>query len=269
MHLTFVLLQAAALGGSPIGPDSHPSATAYSRLPQLAARNLTPVQRAATGLHLYRQEMLHPTPPATKSSKIALTHDFVLSSITRKLVAVNADVPYLRKTWKDLAPGEVRDCLTFFLAVKGTRKDQEEVREAVVKYVTDGKHPVRLRELGTEALGTLTLKLEEPKLADSLAQVLREDSSGVYEVKPISSEKPSVRPKGNAKARGGKAKPMPARPRSERTVLTYPVRRAAVTAIRRLEKSGMLLPSYVTVAAKGAVLEVMVLTEGRSAVGSP
>jgi hypothetical protein len=44
--------------------------------------------------------------------------------------------------------------------------------------------------------------------------------------------------------------------KEERTVVVFPVRRAAAEGIRKMQKQGMLLESYVTAAADRAQIEV-------------
>ena len=193
------------------------------RLKELDGHGLTAPQKAVLGLHLYRDEMVHPTPRPKPPFTDYHTHDYVLAEITRKLAAVSADIPTLKHEWSSMHAGEVKDSLTIFLALKG----QPEVKDDVAHYLTERKNPLRLRELAATAVGALAIKTQDAKLGDALAQAIREDTQGQY--------KPN---------KGGGM-----------TVI-FPVRRAAAAAVRKMDKGGLLLPSYVTAAADHAQAEV-------------
>lgn len=196
--------------------------------------------------------MVHPTPRPGPPYTSIVTHDYVMAQITRKLAESDADFTTIRKTWERMNPGEVKDSLTIALllretgAGKGTVKSKkangagaegggdaklrEELRAKVSAYVLDRKHPLRLRELGVVALGKLAVQENDASIGPTLAQVIREDAQGQY--KAVSSQ-------------GGSGR-----------VLVFPVRRAAAEAIRAMDQAGMLLESYVTVAAKQAQFEL-------------
>ena len=212
-----------------------------NRLKELDNPRLTPVQKANLGLQLYRAEMLHPTPRPRPPATDPQGHDYVLAQITRKLADGGADVSMLHQLWQRANPGEVKDSLAIFLALKG----QAEAREAVSQYVRERRHPLPLRELAARGLGVLGAKTRDARIGDVLAQVLREDAQGQYQV-----------------LRGGGGSGTAMR-------LVYPVRRAAVAGIRQLEQAGVLLPSYVTQAAERAQVEVPLPARGAGKEGKP
>src|SRR5205814_7386441 len=104
---------------------------------------------ARLGLRLYREEMVNPTPRPAPPYTDVHTHDYVLAQITRKLAESGADVGTLKKSWQGANAGEVKDSLAIFLALKGKADSQEAVEGLVV----NRREPMRLRELGVEALG--------------------------------------------------------------------------------------------------------------------
>jgi hypothetical protein len=199
------------------------------RLKELENPKLTPVQKAKLGLRLYRDEMVNPTPRPGPPYTDFRTHDYVLAEITKKLAEAGADVPALRKAWEEANPGEVKDSLAIFLLLKR----QADLKETVSAYVLKRQHPMRLRELGVKALGELALKEEDASIGRVLAQVIREDTQTHY-----------------------KSVPDPTGKNPPQVVLLYPVRRAAAEAIRKMDRAGLLLESYVTAAAKNALVEV-------------
>ena len=192
---------------------------------------LSGARKASLGLRLYRDEMVHPTPRPAPPYADYETHDHVLAQITRKRASSGADVATLKKTRETMNPGEVKDCLTLFLALKG----DVAVKDNVTEYAVDRKNPMRLRELACGALGTLAVKTQDAKIGDTLAQAIREDTQAAYE-----------------KGKEGKL------------AVVFPVRKAAVAAIKRMDKEGILLPSYVTGAADRA-MDTMKLPDPKAA----
>ena len=216
-----------------------------SRLKELDSPSRTPTQRANLGLRLYRDEMVTPTPRPGPPYTSIVTHDYVLAQITRKLAESDADAATLRRTWERMKPGEVKDSLTIALLLRDAQgakakskkttgedadmKLRDDLRTKVSAYVTDRRHPLRLRELGVVALGKLAVQENDASVGPTLAQVIREDVQGQYK----------------AAGQGGAGR-----------VLVFPVRRVAAEAIQAMDKAGMLLESYVTAAAKQAQFEV-------------
>jgi hypothetical protein len=232
------------------------------RLKVLQDPKLTPGQRTNLGLRLYRDEMVRPTPRPGPPYTDPRTHDYVMAQITRKLAAGDLALPVLRKTWETMNPGEVKDSLTILLLLranaperqpaehaKGTKGSasprepqsawpgsiREELQEQVTAFVLERGNPLRLRELAVEALGQSAIAGGDSTVGRVLAQVIREDVQSQY--------KAEVDAKGKA---------------TGELVLVYPVRRAAAAAIRRMEKEGLLLESFVTAAAHRAQVETKV-----------
>ena len=185
-----------------------------------------PAAKATAALRAYRDEMVHPSPRPGPPYTNPRTHDYVMADITRKLAASNADQPTLKKAWETMGPGEVKDCLTIYFLLKG----QADQKDAVVKYVLERKNPMRVRELGVEALGKHALKANDASVGRVLSQVIHEDAQGCY--------------KGGAN--GSPVK------------LVFPVRRAAADAIKKMDKQGLLMESFVTAAAEHVQVEVTV-----------
>lgn len=195
------------------------------RLKTLEDPKLTPPKRANLALRLYRDEMVKPTPRPKPPYTDYKTHDYALAQITRKLVEVDADLPTLKRTWQSANPGEVKDSLAIYLLCKG----QKEAKEPVTTFILNRQSPMRLRELAAEALGRYAVKENDTSIGQTLAQVIREDSQGQYKADP--------------KRKGG-------------LLLVYPVRKAAAASIKKMDKAGMLLESYVTAAAERVRTEV-------------
>jgi hypothetical protein len=122
----------------------------------------------------------------------------------------------------------VKDSLAILLLMKG----QADQQQGVVAFVLDRTKPMRLRELAARALGDRAAAQQDASLGPVLARVIREDAQGVYrQVKDPKTKE-------------------------ERTVVLFPVRRAAAEGISKMQKQGMLLESYVTAAADRAQIEV-------------
>lgn len=222
---------AAPVKKQPAAPVVHQKSQVLLHLKELDNKKLTPVQKAKLGLRLYRAEMVAPTPRPTAKAGQPVTdvrsHDWVLAKITQKLADANADTAYLKAAWARLKPGEVKDSLTAFLALKG----QEAAREPVAALVSDPTRALWLREAAARGLGSLAVKREDPTAGAVLARAIREDGAYVYRAAPQEA--------------GG-------------YVLVFPVRRAAVEAVRKMEKAGLLLESFVTRAAQEAQVELPV-----------
>ncbi|MCC2668899.1 MAG: hypothetical protein K0Q72_1370 [Armatimonadetes bacterium] len=212
-----------------------------ARLAKLDDPKLTPSRRAELGLTLLGDEIAAPTPRPGPPYTGFKTHDYVLARIIRKLVATETDRDLLRKRRETEAPGELRDCLTLYLMLdaptppaasktaatdKGSDKPvgptalAKQQRDEVTAYLQDVKHPLRLRELAAEALGVYAIRERDPSVGETLAFIARRD--------PHSSRRET--PTG--------------------FVTVYPVKRAAATAIGKMMKSKLSLPSYVTGAAE-------------------
>jgi len=281
--LPMLLIAALAELPNPIAAlESTPPNITLQRLKELDNPKLQPTQKAKLGLRLYRQEMLHPTPrPQPKDGKPStdpVTHDYVLARVTEKLAAVGADPGYLKKAWQQAREGEVKESLAVFLALKG----EAAVKEPVVALVTDPKKALRLRELGAKALGVLAVKRDDASLGQALAKAIREDSAGVYQARRADTASGADRGTVGNRDRGRRESAVspsfprsvsPSSPGSGKSpprvggpaglVLVYPVRKAASEAIRKMEKAGLLLESYVTQAADTAVVEVPVSAGSR------
>lgn len=247
---TGVGVWSALLACALVGHGASAGVTA-GRLQELDGAKLDPTGKARLGLRLYRDEMVDPTPAPKPPYTEVKTHDWVLAQITRKLAQVGADVKTLRGAYDGANPGEVKDSLMLFLTLKG----EKDLLPVLQPYVLDRSKPLRLRELGVQALGRLAVKTQDAKLGDTLAQVLREDASGVYRpaVKPTGGGKPSG--KGKAAVKSGPSDASGAGSGAA-MVVEYPVRKAAAQAIQGMEKAGVLLPSYVLQAAKTAQFEM-------------
>jgi len=207
-----------------------PERVSLERLKELDDPKLTPTQKAKLALRFYRDEMRSPTPrrrPSHAGDWRAYTeyrtHDYVLAQITRKLAACGADTAFLKEQWQGIEAGEVKDCLSLFLLLKG----DPELKEPVQAYALDGQGLMRLRELAVEALAAHALKTDDDGMGKVFARIVREDGQTQY--------KAAEKPKGEG------APPL---------LLVYPVRRAAAEAIRQMEKRGMLLESHVLQAGK-------------------
>lgn len=200
-----------------------------ARLKGLESSQLTSRQKASLGLRLFRDEMTLPTPGPRPPFTAFKTHDYVLARITRKLAETGADVAVIRKEWETASPGEVKDCLAIFLLLKG----EKSAKDPVQTYILERGHPMRLRELAVEAIGEYSVREDDPGTGGMLAHLVREDLQTAYKLVP--GEKPGA---------------------PSQMLLVYPVKRAAVEAIQRMERAGMLLESPVTMAAKNARLEI-------------
>ncbi len=257
-----------APGASRAETAPHP---ALARIRSKLPANGLPTQLAQAGLRLYRDEMVQPTPRPKPPFTDFVTHDYVLAKITERLVEVKADHPTLKKVWGQMGTGKVKDCLSIFLLLRG----DPEGRAPVEQLVADRSRPVRIRELGVRALGKEALAKDDPSVGKLLAQVIREDVQGIFALRASSelhhgvteTRRSTRREKvsGNVKAhnaRGiqedtnsGSAWKSQAGAKKE-VVLLYPVRRAAAEAILAMKKRGMLLESFVTVAAEQARIEL-------------
>jgi hypothetical protein len=207
-----------------------------ARLKELDHPKLTAGARLQVALRLYRAEMLDPTPRPGPPYTDPKTHDYVLAQITERLVAGEVDVPALRKLWEAANPGEVRDCLALALGLKG----EPAVKEALAALVVDRQRPLRLRELAARAVGILGVRTQDPKLGEVLAQVIREDVQGQYKLLPPASGKGP-----------------------QEMGMVFPVRRAAVEGIRKMQKADLLLASYVVTAAERAQTEIRLPADAR------
>src|SRR5579872_3037900 len=223
------LLSPGAIAAPPTpAPPAPKGGVDLARLKELDNPKLSGAQKATLGLRLYRDEMIHPTPRPQSAVGGFVTHDYVMAEITKKLVSSGADVKALKKTWEQMNAGEVKDNLTIFLALKG----QVEAKDPLAKFLVDRKNPLRERELAATALGGLAIKTQDAKLGDVLAQAIREDMQGTYKSSKVQGP--------TSKVEGHEVE------------IIFPVRRAAAEAIRKMDKAGLLMPSYVTQAAERA-----------------
>lgn len=215
---------AAPLGGAPAPVPGFD----LTRLKELSDRALKPVQKARLGLRFYRDEMVNRTPPPPPPFTEFKTHDYVLARITRKLREAGADPATLREAWSKGNPGEIKDCLMLFLFWRG----DPELKEPVLTYLQDRSRPMRLRELAAETLGDYAVKAEDPEIGTALAKLAREDVHACYR-----------------QEKGKNGEP-------DRMFLIYPVKRAAIDAIKKMESAGMLLESPVTAVIKQVPTEI-------------
>jgi hypothetical protein len=196
---------------------------------------LTPLQRSRLGLRLYRDEVVTPTrlePPFVDFR----THDYALAQITETLAKVEVDPVPLREAWEGEFAPKIKDCLLLYFFLKG----DEALKDKVAAYVLDTNHPPRLRELGTKALGTYAVKHEEATMGPLFARIIREDFQGL--------PRWVRRPKGDEPGQ---------------VAYVYPVKRAAVDAIKKLDALNLLLDDYVLRAAEEARVERVLPPPGK------
>jgi len=232
-------VQATAIVGTAAGGNGRDRGFDVLRLKTLDAPALTSENRAQRGLSFYREELEHPTPHLRPPFTDFKTHDYVLARITRKLVVSGADLKTLRRAREKAEPGELRDCLTLVLLDSApeqrgemtksrkseqpaeaelARTDREKLRDEVIAYVRDVKHPLRLRELAAEALGVYAVREKDPSVGEPLAKLAQRDPHSCY--------------------KGG--------PDGKPVAMLFPVKRAAIEAIKKMQKAKLPLPSYVT-----------------------
>jgi len=240
LALTFsCLMRASANIGQEVGATATDTGFDLPRLKTLDAPALTPAKKAQRGLSFYRVELEHPTPRLLPPYTDFKTHDYVLARITRKLGESGADLEALRKAREKAAPGELRDCLTLVLLdsapqqrgdtaksgkseqpaeAEAARADREKLRDEVIAYVRDVKHPLRLRELAAEVLGVYAVREKDASVGEPLAELAQRDPHSCY--------------------KGG--------PDGKPVAMLFPVKRAAIEAIKKMQKAKLPLPSYVT-----------------------
>jgi hypothetical protein len=219
-------VRVTAPAAAPANAPARPSV--LERLKELENPKLSPLERARLGLRLYRDEVVEPTRIPGPPYMDFRTHDYVLAQLTETLAKGEVDPAPLRAAREGEFPEEIKDCLLLCFFLKG----EKELKDPVIAYVLDRKHPPRLRELGTRALGEHALKQNDASLGPVLAQIIREDYQGLprWVRKPKGSDPGQV-------------------------AYVYPVKRAAVEAIRRMDAANILLDGYVLKAAEEAQVE--------------
>src|SRR5205823_460027 len=129
------------------------------------------------------------------------------------LARVEVDEATMRKAQQEPFPEEIQECLVLYFFLKGDKS----LKDKVAAYVLDRKHPPRLREVGTKALGEYALKQEDASMGPLFAQIIREDTQGL--------PKWLRKPKGDDPGQ---------------VAYIYPVRRAAAEAIKKMDQANML-----------------------------
>jgi hypothetical protein len=230
----------AAPAAAPVSTPARPST--IERLKELENPKLSPLERSRLGLRLYRDEVVEPTRIPGPPYMDFRTHDYVLAQITGTLAKLEVDPAPLRAAREGEFAPEIKDCLVLYFFLKG----EKELKDPVVAYVLDRKHPPRLRELGTRALGEYALKQEDASLGPVLAQIIREDYQGLprWVRKPKGSDPGQV-------------------------AYVYPVKRAAVEAIKKLDAANILLDGYVLKAAEQAQVEQVLSPPGKPPAAPP
>ena len=87
----------------------------------------------------------------------------------------------------------------------------------MIAYVREVKHPLRLRELAAEVLGVYAVREQDASVGEPLAELAQRDPHSCYKAGPD-------------------GKPV---------AVLFPVKRAAIAAIKLMQKAKLPLPSYV------------------------